>query len=58
MNESALIEWGKRVERERIRLNILDRVRDLSSCHKDDNCEELGALIASYIEEWLDNEDR
>ena len=43
-------------ERERIRANIIDRVKDLSSCHKNDNCEELGALIASYIEEWIDTE--
>lgn len=41
-------------ERERIRANIIDRVQDLSACTKNDNCEELGALIASYIEEWID----
>ena len=41
-------------ERERIRANIIDRVQDLSSCAKHDNCKELGALIASYIDEWLD----
>ena len=44
----------KAQERERIRANIIDRVQDLSSCHKNDNCQELGALIASYIEEWVD----
>lgn len=45
---------GVEYERERIRANIIDRVQDLSSCTKKDNCEELGALIASYIDEWLD----
>ena len=44
-------------ERERIRANIIDRVQDLSACTKRDNCEELGALIASYIEEWIDEGD-
>ena len=46
----------KAQERERIRANIIDRVQDLSSCHKNDNCKEFGALIASYIEEWIDTE--
>lgn len=54
MKESALVEWGKQVERERIRLNILDRVSDLRSCTKNDNCQEFGGLIASYIDEWID----
>ena len=56
MRQEALIEWGKKIERERIRLNILDRVSDLRSCIKNDNCQELGTLIFSYIEEWLDTE--
>ena len=46
----------KKQERERIRANILDRVQDLSTCHKNDNCKEFGAYIESYIEEWLDGE--
>lgn len=50
----GIVADAKREERERIRANIIDRVQDLSTCHKDDNCQELGALIASYIEEWLD----
>ena len=47
----GIIADAKQEERERIRANIIDRVQDLSSCHKADNCEELGALIASYIDE-------
>lgn len=54
---TGIIADAKREERERIRTNIIDRVRDLSSCHKADNCQELGALIASYIEEWIDGEE-
>ena len=44
-------------ERKRIRANILDRVRDLRSCTKNDNCQEFGELIESYIEEWIDVDD-
>jgi hypothetical protein len=40
--------------RERIVGNILDRVIDLNSCTKHDNCNELGILIESYIPEWTD----
>ena len=58
MNESALVEWGKQVERERIRLNILDRVSELRSCTKNDNCQEFGEFIASYIEEWIDEGEK
>ena len=57
-HESEFDRWLTEVkaqERERIRANIIDRVQDLSSCHKNDNCQELGALIASYIEEWIDD---
>ena len=43
----------QRVEH-RIKLKIMDRVDDLKSCHKTDNCNELGDLIESYIEEWLE----
>jgi hypothetical protein len=50
----GIVADAKREERERIRANIIDRVQDLSSCTKKDNCEEFGALIASYIDEWLD----
>lgn len=52
----GIIADAKREERERIRTNIIDRVQDLSSCHKDDDCQAFGALIASYIEEWIDGE--
>lgn len=43
-------------ERKRIKANILDRVQDLRSCTKNDNCQEFGELIESYIEEWIDDE--
>ena len=42
--------------RKRIIANILDRVEDLNSCTKDDNCQELGQLIKSYIPEWMETE--
>jgi hypothetical protein len=42
--------------KERITLNIMDRVTDLKTCGKDDNCYEFGDLIESYIKEWM-NED-
>lgn len=41
-------------ERERIKAKIMDRVIDLKSCGKNDNCYEFGDLIESYIEEWLE----
>ena len=51
-------EWGhafgKNAERERITRNIRDRVADLRSCCKDDNCQEFASLIESYIEEWTE----
>ena len=53
---TGIIADAKQEERERIRANIIDRVQDLSSCTKNDNCQELGALIASYIEEWINEE--
>ena len=34
--------------------NIMDRVTDLKSCNKDDNCWELAFRIQSYIPEWID----
>ena len=34
--------------------NIMDRVVDLKSCNKDDNCLELAFRIQSYIPEWID----
>lgn len=43
-------------ERKRIIANILDRVEDLSSCNKNDNCVEFGQLIKSYIPEWMETE--
>lgn len=39
---------------EQISANIMDRVRDLKSCNKDDNCLELAFRIQSYIPEWID----
>ena len=42
--------------RKRIIANILDRVEDLNSCTKNDNCQELGQLIKSYIPEWMETE--
>lgn len=50
-------ETSTYLERERIRANIIDRVQDLTSCNKTDNCQEFGELIASYIEEWIDGEE-
>lgn len=37
-----------------IKDRILERVNDLKSCGKNDNCWEFGDLIESYIEEWLE----
>jgi alpha-L-fucosidase len=45
-------QQGVREERERIISNIYDRVSDLRSCTKQDNCIELGELIEEYIPEW------
>ena len=56
-NSQPTAETHIYLERERIRANIIDRVQDLSSCNKNDNCQEFGALIASYIEEWIDGEE-
>lgn len=44
-----------RAERERIRANILDRVQGLTSCNKNDDCNEWGQHIEGYIQEWLDD---
>lgn len=44
-----------KAERERIRANILDRAQDLMSCNKNDDCNEWGQHIESYIQEWLDD---
>lgn len=40
--------------RKEIIANIMDRVIDLKTCCKTDNCYELGTLIESYIPEWTD----
>ena len=37
-----------------IKDRIMERVNDLKSCGKNDNCWEFGDLIESYIEEWLE----
>jgi vacuolar-type H+-ATPase subunit E/Vma4 len=42
-------------ERERIVSNIYDRISDLRSCHKNDNCVEFGELIESYVYEWTED---
>ena len=47
---------GRIQERERIRANIIERVQDLASCRKTDNCQEFSALIGSYVEEWIDGD--
>ena len=44
----------QRVEH-RIKINIMDRVTDLKSCGKNDDCWEFGDLIESYIEEWIND---
>lgn len=45
-------------ERERIISNIYERVSDLRSCTKNDNCVELGELIEEYIPEWTEGENK
>lgn len=51
--EKAAAENAVVLAKLRIKTNIMDRVTDLQSCGKDDNCWEFGDLIESYIEEWL-----
>lgn len=48
--------YGGALERERIRVKILERVLELKQCHKKDDCKETARLIESYIPEWLDGE--
>lgn len=52
---AGIIADAKREERERIRANILERVQDLTSCNKNDDCNEWGQHIQGYIQEWLDD---
>ncbi len=52
--ENAAAENAVVLAKLRIKANIMDRVTDLQSCGKDDNCYEFGDLIESYIEEWLE----
>lgn len=54
--ENAAAENAVNLTKERIKAKIMDRVTDLKSCGKNDNCWEFGDLIESYIEEWLDEE--
>lgn len=48
------INKGRKLERKLITIRVMERVEDLRSCHKSDNCQELATLIESYLPEWLD----
>ena len=48
---------GRDYEREQIRARIMERVTDLKSCGKNDDCFDLGDHIESYIPEWLGEEE-
>ena len=52
---NRIAELATAKERERIRANILERVQDLTSCNKNDDCNEWGLHIEGYIQEWLDD---
>ncbi len=52
ISDKKYFQAGVEYERERIIKNIQERVNDLRSCHKDDNCQEFARLIESFIEEW------
>jgi hypothetical protein len=47
---------GRDYERDRIIKRIQERVGELRSCHKSDNCQEFASLIESYIEEWTEGQ--
>jgi hypothetical protein len=48
------VKAGELKERERIISNIYERISDLRSCTKKDNCVEFGELIEEYVFEWAD----
>jgi hypothetical protein len=52
---SEYVQANVVAERERIKINIMDRVTDLKTCGKNDDCWEFGDLIESYIEEWIND---
>jgi hypothetical protein len=52
--ELAAAENAVNLVKESIKAKIMDRVTDLKSCGKNDDCWEFGDLIESYIEEWLE----
>ena len=54
----STLQKAQIIERERIISNIYERVSDLRSCTKDDNCVELGELIEEYIPEWTEGDNK
>jgi hypothetical protein len=48
------VEEGKRQQSHLIRLEMLERVKDLRCCTKRDTCNEVANLIESYIPEWVE----
>jgi len=54
----SIMQKAHIAERERIISNIYERVSDLRSCTKNDNCVELGELIEEYIPEWTEGENK
>ena len=52
--ENSAAENAVNLAKESIKAKIMDRVTDLKSCGKNDDCWEFGDLIESYIEEWLE----
>ena len=50
------VEEGKRQQSHLIRLEMLERVKDLRCCTKTDNCQEVANLIESYISDWVEPE--
>jgi hypothetical protein len=52
------IRIGEHRERERIVRNIQERISDLRTCSKPDNCHEVARLIESYIPEWTEREQK
>jgi hypothetical protein len=49
------VRAGELRERERIISNIYERISDLRSCTKKDNCVEFGELIEEYVFEWTED---
>ena len=52
------IKIGEHRERERIVRNIQERISDLRSCSKSDNCHEVARLIESYISDWTERDQK